>query len=75
MGDKQSSIDFRDLRTFKKFAQESDGTFSEPALRWMRFNSAHNGFADAFVVLNRRVLIHVPKFNECLKRSQQRAAA
>jgi hypothetical protein len=66
-------IDFRDLRTLDKFAAESAGTFTVPSLRWMRFNAEHNGFADAFLTVGRRVLIHVPRFNTCLEaqRTQQ----
>jgi hypothetical protein len=59
-------IDFRDLRTFGRFAQESNGVFTVPALRWIRFNAERFGFADAFVTVRRRVLIHVPRFNACL---------
>jgi hypothetical protein len=66
MNNKQA-LDFRDLRTIKKFAQESNGTFSEPGLRWLRFTAAENGFADAFVTIGKRVLIHVPRFNRCLE--------
>jgi hypothetical protein len=73
MQDKQQ-IDFRNLRTFKAFAAESNGTFTEPGLRWMRFNAERNGFANAFVEVNGRVLINVPVFNQCLA-AQSRVAA
>ena len=63
--EQQQDFDFRDLRTFKAFAAESRGTFTESGLRWLRFNSERNGFRDAFVKIGTRCLIHVPRFNRC----------
>lgn len=36
--------------------------FTEPSLRWLRFNGDENGFNDCVVSVGRKLLIDEPKF-------------
>lgn len=58
----------RHLSTFSSFAERYSNAFTEPGLRWTRFNCERNGFAGAFVKVGRRVLIDEDRFFECIDR-------
>ena len=49
------------LLTIKQFS-ERHPAFSEASIRWLRFNQAANGFADAFRAVGSRVLINEDRF-------------
>lgn len=51
------------LRTIRQFS-EKHPAFPQGGLRAIRFNSAQNGFADAFVTVGRKVLIDEERFFE-----------
>ena len=57
----------RILHTFKQFEQKNPWT-TEGGLRWLRFNCRLNGFSEAFVHVNGRVLIDEERFFEAIDR-------
>jgi len=61
-----------DFTSFAEFSRENRA-FPEGSLRWLRFNEATNGLAEAgaFVQVGRRVLIDKPKFFAWLRRGQR----
>lgn len=63
------NYDFRNLATIKQIAVESGGTFTEDALRWMRFKGQLD---EAVVKIGRRVLLDRQKLSQILY--QNRAA-
>jgi len=68
------------LKPIPKFAEDSNGAFTTPALYDIRFRSkprysskdniVPNGFAPAFVTRGRRVYVWVEKFYEILMNQQ-----
>jgi hypothetical protein len=54
------------LFSLRQFAARNPA-FSEPSLRWIRFNQRSNGFARAFVKVGRRVLVNEDIFFECIR--------
>jgi len=59
--------DFRNLATIKVLAKESGGTFTESALRWMRYSGQLD---DAIVKIGRRVLLDRQKFSQIVYRQR-----
>ena len=55
-----------ELKTISQFSKRHPA-FPEGGLRWMRFCSADNGYADAFVKVGRRVLIDEDRFFEIIR--------
>ena len=55
------------LMSLKQYSQKHPA-FSEPGLRWLRFNQEANGFAEAFITVGRRVLIDEGRFFEVIDR-------
>jgi hypothetical protein len=45
------------LKTVRQFCQDND-SFTEGGVRHLIYNKDRNGFAEAFIKLGRRVLIH-----------------
>lgn len=59
------------LLTIRQFADKYPA-FPQGGLRALRFNSAHNGFADAFVTVGRKVLINEDRFFEVVAHQNKR---
>jgi len=58
------------LMSLKQFSLKHPA-FSEPSLRWLRFNQATNGFARAFLTVGRRVLIDEGEFFAAIERENR----
>ena len=58
------------LRTLGQFS-DIHPAFTEPSLRWLRFNQDANGFAGAFVTVGRRVLIDEGKFFKAIEKQNR----
>lgn len=61
---------FPRLRTFGQFA-EAHTAFTEPSLRWLRFNCETNGFKRAFIKVGRRVLVDEETFFEVIRQQNE----
>lgn len=64
-----------DFATLKLFSKENPA-WSEGSLRWLRFNDASNGLAEAgaFIEQGRRVLIDKQRFFQWVRSGQRRPA-
>lgn len=60
----RSEINYRDLRTVKQIGQENPAL--RPSLRWWIEQAERNGFGACIVKVNRKILIHEPRFNRWL---------
>lgn len=58
--------------TIRQFA-EKHTAFPQGGLRALRFNSANNGFAEAFVTVGRKVLINEERFFEIIAQINKKA--
>jgi len=58
------------LLSLKQFSKKHPA-FTEPGLRWLRFNQETNGFASAFVTVGRRVLIDEGEFFGAIERQNR----
>ena len=56
----------RSLFTLRNFASKHPGAFTEPSLRWLAFNRDHNGFADAFIKVGRRIFVDENRFFDAI---------
>lgn len=62
------------LLTVRQFS-EKHPAFPQGGLRALRFNSATNGFAKAFVTVGRKVLINEEAFFAVIEEQNQKGAA
>lgn len=64
-----------DIVTIPQFSKDNPA-WSEASLRWLRFNEAANGLAEAgaFIQQGRRVLIDKPRFFAWVRGPQRRVA-
>jgi hypothetical protein len=60
-------VELKDLATFRQVSQESNGVFTEPGLRWLRFNGDRNGFNECVIELSGKVLIDRKRFRQYLE--------
>jgi len=63
----------KNLRTVRQLAAESQGSFTEPALRWLIFKASENGLDRAIVRIGKRVRVDVEAFNKWLGRQGEHA--
>ena len=63
----------RHIATIRAFVEKYPDAFTEPSVRWIRFNRDTNGFADAFFSIGRRVFVDEDKFFECCDRLNGRS--
>ncbi|MCW5620700.1 MAG: hypothetical protein KIS79_06305 [Burkholderiales bacterium] len=73
----EDAVDFRDLARVPQIVAESNGTLTEPQVRWWIFNASSNGLMEcgAIVKVGRSVLLSRAGLNRWLSVQCRQAEA